>query len=89
MKAVGDGTVTVRYWAAARAAAGVAEEALPAGSLAAVLAEATRRHGDDLARVLGVCSFLIDADPVGVRDHATVAVHPGAVLEALPPFAGG
>ena len=48
-------TVTVRYFAAARAAAGVESERLdvPAGgTVADVLAAARARHGTELARVL-------------------------------------
>ncbi len=80
---------TIRYWAAAKAAAGVESEPFSASTLAEALAAAGARHGPELTRVLTACSFLIDADPVGTRDHATVALPDGAVIEALPPFAGG
>jgi molybdopterin synthase sulfur carrier subunit len=80
---------TIRYWAAARAAAGVDAEPYSAATLAEALAAAIDRHGPELARVLGVCSFLVDADPVGKRDHASVALPEGGTIEALPPFAGG
>ncbi len=36
--------VTVRYWAAARAAAGVESEQVPAGTLAEAVDEAVRRQ---------------------------------------------
>ncbi len=81
--------VTLRYWAAAKAAAGLAEERVPADSLAAALARAAELHGDRLAGVLARCSFLVDGDPVGARPHHDVALGPGAVVEVLPPFAGG
>ena len=81
--------VTVRFWAAAREAAGTAEEAYAAGTLAQVLAEAAARHGEGLAKVLGLASYLVDSAPVGKRDHASVRLGPGSVLEVLPPFAGG
>lgn len=80
---------TIRYWASARAAAGIESEPFAADTLAEALAAAAARHGPDLARVLTACSFLIDSDPVGKRDHATVTLPEGAVIEALPPFAGG
>lgn len=83
---------TIRYWAAAKAAAGTAEEPLPvAGTLADVLAAARSRHAGqpDFARVLRRCSFLVDGNPVGTRDHADVPVRDGATVEVLPPFAGG
>jgi molybdopterin converting factor small subunit len=81
--------VTVRYWAAARDAAGVTEEPLQADTLAAVIAAATERHGPRLAEVLARCSFLVDEEPAGRRDPATIPLRPGSVVEALPPFAGG
>jgi molybdopterin converting factor small subunit len=83
---------TIRYWAAAKAAAGTAEEPCAAArSLAEVLAAARRRHSGqpDFARVLTRCSFLVDGHPVGTRDHAEVPVPAGSVVEVLPPFAGG
>lgn len=81
--------VTLRYWAAAKAAAGVAEEGVAADTLAAALTCAVDLHGDQLARVLARCSFLIDGHPVGSRARDDVALGPGAVVEVLPPFAGG
>ncbi|MBL7497697.1 MoaD/ThiS family protein [Frankia sp. CNm7] len=81
--------VTVRYWAAARDAAGLTEERLPADTLAAAIAAASDRHGEKLAEVLSLCSFLVDDEPAGRRDPAAVALRPGSVVEALPPFAGG
>lgn len=83
------GTVLIRYFAGARAAAGVAEERVegPLGvSVAAVLSAAQTRRGAALARVLPSCSFLLDG--VAVHDRA-VAVPDGAELDVLPPFAGG
>ncbi|MEU5695763.1 MoaD/ThiS family protein [Actinosynnema sp. NPDC020468] len=81
--------LTVRYFAGARAAAGVADERLeltaPA-TVAEVLSVVGSRHGDGLARVLAACSFLLDG--VAVRDRDT-PVPSGASLDVLPPFAGG
>ncbi|WP_354645011.1 MoaD/ThiS family protein [Kitasatospora camelliae] len=81
----------MRYWAAAKAAAGAAEEPYLAVTLAEALDAARARHADrpDLARVLGVCSYLVDGDPVGTRDHAEVRLSEGGSVEVLPPFAGG
>jgi hypothetical protein len=42
-----------------------------------------------LARVVQRCSFLVDGSPVGKRPHDEVALGDGAVVEVLPPFAGG
>jgi sulfur-carrier protein len=80
---------TIRYWAAAKAAAGTAEEPFAAATLAEALEGARRRHPGELARVLGRSSFLVDGDPVGARDHETVRLADGATVEVLPPFAGG
>jgi len=85
--------ITVRYWAAARAAAGVASDEIAVdGSLALgeVLARARARHPDDrFARVLGVCSVLVGEQPVSGADAGDVVVPPGSSVELLPPFAGG
>ncbi|GAA3228888.1 MoaD/ThiS family protein [Streptomyces thermocoprophilus] len=81
--------VTVRYWAAAKAAAGVAEEPYDADTLADALAAVRMKHPGELTRVLQRCSFLVDGDPVGTRGHETVRLAEGGTVEVLPPFAGG
>jgi molybdopterin converting factor small subunit len=86
------GTATLRYWAAAREAAGMSEEQTRADTLDAALSTAVAERGPDgdrLAQVLRRCSFLVDGAQVGKRDPATVLLAPGAVVEILPPFAGG
>ena len=63
------GGVTVRYWAAAREAAGAAEERYDGvATLGDLLAAVTARRAGGpglgrLARVLSVCSFLVDEVP--------------------------
>jgi molybdopterin converting factor small subunit len=82
-------TVTVRYFAAARAAAGVEAEPVdvPPGATIDILLKTIRAaHGDDLARVLDRCSFLLDE--VAVRDR-DLPLRDGATVDVLPPFAGG
>jgi molybdopterin converting factor small subunit len=79
----------LRYWAAAKEAAGVAEESLPAATLAEALAAARAGHDDRFTTVLARCSFVVDGDPVGGRDHAGVAVQKDSLVDVLPPFAGG
>lgn len=76
---------TIRYWAAARAAAGTPEEPYVGSTLAEVLAAAESAHGPALARVFLVASFLVD----GARSHPSRVLEDGAVVEVLPPFAGG
>ncbi|MGW2375668.1 MULTISPECIES: MoaD/ThiS family protein [Kitasatospora] len=82
---------TIRYWAAAKSEAGLAEEPYEAATLAEALAAAKERHADrpKLVRLLGHCSYLVDGAQVGGRDHATVALTEGGTVEVLPPFAGG
>ena len=80
---------TLRYWAAARAAAGVPDEELDAPTLADALAQAVARHGSALEKVLSVCSYVVDGDPVGARPHDGVVLARDALVDVLPPFAGG
>lgn len=83
------GMTTLRYWAAARAAAGTPDEPTCAATLqeALLLARATR--DDRFGTVLGVCSFVVDGEPVGARPHADIALGPQSLIDVLPPFAGG
>lgn len=88
--------MNVRYFAAARAAAGVDEERfeLPAGStmdalLAAVLdvdRPVPPAGTPPLGRLLSRSSFLLNE--VAVRDRSVV-LGPDDVVDVLPPFAGG
>ena len=83
-------TVTMRYWAAARDAAGIAEQRLEADTLAGALNQAADAEPAGRLRVvLTRSSFLIDGDPVGRRAAESVALRDGNVIEVLPPFAGG
>jgi len=78
--------ILVRYFAGARAAAGVAEEKTAAPTLGALVSALSDAHGDRLARVLGCSSFLVD----GLACHDRSApLSPDAVVDVLPPFAGG
>jgi sulfur-carrier protein len=97
--------VTMRYWAAAKEAAGVAEESVTADTLEAALSVIRGRRqyaesggpagavpddgGARLNAVLARSSFLIDGHPVGTRAADAVPLADGAVIEVLPPFAGG
>jgi molybdopterin converting factor small subunit len=78
--------VTVRYFAGARAAAGVDTEERTAGTLQELVGQIVETHGEKLERVLTACSFLVDGTQT--RDRALV-LQPGAVVDVLPPFAGG
>jgi sulfur-carrier protein len=104
--------VTLRYWAAAKDAAGIAEETITAETLAEALAGARGKTGQSehagqageageagqaeqadrpgrLRAVLARSSFLINGTPVGARAPEAVVLSDAAVIEVLPPFAGG
>ncbi len=80
---------TIRYWAAAKAATGVAEERYDVRTLAELLSTVCDRHGAGLGALLDRCSFLVNGAPVGARPPAAVVLPEGATVEVLPPFAGG
>jgi sulfur-carrier protein len=81
-------TITVRYFAAARAAAGSDSEQLSVRSGATVgeLVDGLGDRSQELARVLSRCSYLCDG--VAVRDKAQ-PLRAGSTIDVLPPFAGG
>jgi molybdopterin converting factor small subunit len=79
----------LRYWAGARAAAGVASERVDAATLAEALNAARAGRDERFGRVLSVCSFVVDEHPVGRTPPDEVSLGPDAVVEVLPPFAGG
>jgi sulfur-carrier protein len=80
--------VTVRYFAAARAAAGAEVETIrvQAGTTVANLVDQLGARDAELAKVLKRCSFLCDG--IAVRDFAT-ALRDTQTFDVLPPFAGG
>ena len=80
--------VTVRYFAAARAAAGLEQETidLPAGAKVRDLVDRLRDRGARLSAVLERCSYLCDG--VAVRTLET-ALGDAQTVDVLPPFAGG
>lgn len=80
--------VTVRYFAAAKAAAGTESETvtLPIGTTVAELIEILADRGTQLSTVLSRCSYLRQG--IAVRDEAT-ALSTGDTVDVLPPFAGG
>jgi len=85
--------ITLRYWAAAKAAAGTASDRVAAESpmtVSELLGRAVALHGGTrLADVLGVCAVLVDDRPVSSEDPGQVQVQPGQTVQFLPPFAGG
>jgi molybdopterin synthase sulfur carrier subunit len=82
-----DEDLLVRYWAGARAAAGVAQEYVPVAhgaTVADVVARIERAH-PGLGPVLEVASLLLD----GRAARRDEPVAESESLEVLPPFAGG
>jgi sulfur-carrier protein len=80
--------VNVRYFAAARAAAGLEQEtvAVASGTTLTDLLVALRARDQKLAVVLDRCSFLCDG--IAVRD-AGKKLETNQTVDVLPPFAGG
>jgi sulfur-carrier protein len=80
--------VTVRYFAAARAAAGAESETVTVrhGATVAELVGGLAGRNTRLATVLSRCSYLCDG--IAVRDNCTT-LHTGDTIDVLPPFAGG
>lgn len=85
--------ITLRYWAAAKAAAGTASDRVPAEgpmTVAELLGRAVALHpGTRLPDVLGVCAVLVEDRPASSEDPGEVLVQPGQTVQFLPPFAGG
>jgi len=75
------GQTTEAFWNSIRHA-----EPLAVGLNCALGAKQLRPYVQELARVLTACSFLVDG--TSTRDRALV-LSPGAVVDVLPPFAGG
>jgi sulfur-carrier protein len=78
----------VRYFAAARAAAGAESETVMVrhGATVAELVDGLAGRSARLATVLSRCSYLRDG--IAVRDDAAT-LHTGNTIDVLPPFAGG
>lgn len=80
--------VAVRFFAAARDAAGADSRTLTlsAGATVADAISELSGHSGEMALVLQKCSYLCDG--VAVRDR-TAVLQDGQTLDVLPPFAGG
>lgn len=76
----------VRYWAGARAAAGCAQEESSASTVGDLLTDISRRH--DISRILRASSLLVDGIAVAT-DEPDRQLSASAVVDVLPPFAGG
>ena len=83
-------TISLYYWAGAKAAAGVSMERFEGDCVAVALDQARRARGSDahFDRVLRVSSVLVDGVVARAEDldrHLSQDVR----VEILPPFAGG
>ena len=78
--------VTVRYFAGARAVSGTDTESREAVSRDQLVGQVGAAPGERMARVLTASWFLVDGTQT--RDRA-LPLSPGAVVDVLPPFAGG
>ncbi|WIM88740.1 MoaD/ThiS family protein [Candidatus Mycobacterium wuenschmannii] len=80
--------LTVRYFAAAHAAAGSesVQVSVQDGTTVDDLIDRLGAGNPDLARVLVRCSFLRDG--IAVRDRSQ-PLGRGVTIDVLPPFAGG
>ena len=81
--------VELRYFASAAEAAGRTEERLelPAGTTLAALRERLAGRGLEMARIIGVSSYLVNALSTPADSLAPLA--DGDRVDVLPPFAGG
>jgi len=84
-------TVTIHYWAAAKDAAGMAEESVNAETLADALdlARGRRAGNQSFAAVLSRSSFLVNGIQAGHNAAESVILPDAADIEVLPAFAGG
>ena len=79
------GKVIVRFYAAARDAAGITEIQVFPGPLQEMLRD-TSQGNALLAQVLERCSFLIDG---AICHDRSIEIFAGSTVDVLPPFAGG
>ncbi len=80
--------ITVGYYAAAEDAAGTPRERLhtEASTVGEFASEICERHGEPLASIVAVSSFLLGDETT--RDP-TVSLDGVVEIDVLPPFAGG
>lgn len=79
--------VTVRLFAAARVAAGTAELHVAPGPIDEVIAALAEGRDGRFSQVLSISTLI--SDGVRLDRHARTPVPAGAVIDVLPPFAGG
>lgn len=75
----------LRLFAQAREAAGTSSADIEGSTVGDVLAEARRRYGERLGRVLDHSAVWLNGSPAAAGD----AVRPGDEVAVLPPVSGG
>jgi molybdopterin converting factor small subunit len=75
----------LRLFAAAREAAGTANDEFPAATVGELLDQARERYGDTFAAVLERCRVWVNGEPCQPAD----AVGPTDEVAVLPPVSGG
>jgi molybdopterin synthase sulfur carrier subunit len=81
-----DPWVVVRYFAAARAAAGVATERVAAATVEDLVRNICEAHGARMTSVMAVASLLLDGQVAHEPTRSLLGVD---YVDVLPPFAGG
>ena len=76
---------TLRLFAAAREAAGTGRATVPGDTVAAVLAEATRRYGEGFAEIVECSRVWRNGEPAEGADLVSDADE----VAVLPPVSGG
>lgn len=76
---------TVRLFAAASEAAATSQTAVPATTVAELRQQLVASFGPEFERVLHQCSLMID----GRRASDGDGIEESALVDVLPPFAGG
>jgi len=76
-------SVTIRFWAGARRAAGRESEVVSAATMGELIA--LLRSRPELQSVCKASSYLLDGRAANESDE----LYDGAVVDVLPPFAGG
>lgn len=75
----------LRFFAAARIAAGTSRDDIPGGTVAAVLDAAVERYGSAFAEVLPSCAIWVN----GIPAEPSTVLAEGDEVGVLPPVSGG
>lgn len=79
--------IRVRYWGAAREAAGRAEDGVEATTLRDAVLAVADTYGERFRRIVEMSTIVVDG--VRLPPYADPDLRDGSVVEIMPPFAGG